>query len=73
MRAPATQLDAAADDFAVALGQHAEFRNGDRCVLFTENRLETAVGIFGTLRAGGVVGVLNPGTKADKLAWVSTL
>ena len=64
------QLDAAADDFAVALGQHAEFRNGDRCVLFAENRLETAVGIFGTLRAGGVFSVLNPGTKADKLAWV---
>ena len=28
------------------------------------------MGIFGTLRAGGVFSVLNPGTKADKLAWV---
>jgi len=64
------QLDAAADQFAIALGQRAEFRNGDRCVLFAENRLETAVGIFGTLRAGGVFSVINPTTKADKLAFV---
>lgn len=64
------QLDAAADQFAIALAQRAEFRKGERCVLFADNRLETAVGIFGTLRAGGVFSVINPTTKADKLAFV---
>lgn len=59
-----------AERFAVGLHELARFRRGERCVLFLDNRIETAIGIFGTLRAGGVFSVLNPSTKADKLAWV---
>lgn len=64
------ELDAAADRFADGLVEHAAFANGDRCVVFLDNRVETAVAIFGTLRAGGVFSVVNATTKADKLAFV---
>ncbi len=63
------EFDAEADRFASALGD-SQFQRGERCVLFIDNRIETAIGVFGTLRAGGVFSVLNPSTKADKLAWV---
>ncbi len=63
------ELADAAERFASAL--HAGgFANGDRCVLFLENRAETAIGLFGTLRAGGIFSIINPTTKADKLAYV---
>jgi long-chain acyl-CoA synthetase len=64
------ELDAAAERFAAALVHGVAFAEGERCVLFLDNRVETAVGIFGTLRAGGIFSVINPTTKADKLAYV---
>ncbi|MGY1409871.1 class I adenylate-forming enzyme family protein [Luteimonas sp. A611] len=63
-------LDAAANRFADGLVEHASLENGERCVLFLENRVETAIGIFGTLRAGGIFSAVNPTTKADKLAFI---
>ena len=56
--------------FAARLVAIDGFQRGARCVLFLDNRLEAAVAILGTLRAGGVFSVLNPTTKADKLAYV---
>ena len=56
--------------FAAALVEHAGFARGERCVLFVDNRIEAAIGLFGSLRAGGVFSVINPSTKADKLAWL---
>ncbi|HSS06132.1 MAG TPA: AMP-binding protein [Rhodanobacteraceae bacterium] len=64
------ELDALADRFAAALIAGAGFARGERCVLFLDNRIETAVGIFGTLRASGIFSVINPTTKANKLAYV---
>lgn len=64
------ELDAAASRFADGLVEHAGFVNGERCVVFLDNRVETAIAIFGTLRAGGVFSVVNATTKADKLAFV---
>jgi len=64
------ELDAEANRFADGLVESAGFANGERCVLFLDNRVETAVGIFGTLRAGGVFSTINPTTKVDKLAFV---
>jgi len=64
------ELDALADRFAAALITGAGFARGERCVLFLDNRIETAIGIFGTLRASGVFSVINPTTKANKLAFV---
>lgn len=65
-----SDFDAAVDRFAARLLGELRFGRGERCVLFLDNRIEAAIGIFGTLRAGGVFSVLNPSTKADKLAWV---
>jgi amino acid adenylation domain-containing protein len=70
VRTSYAELEADAERFASALVHDAAFVNGERCVLFLDNRVETAVGIFGTLRAGGVFSVINPTTKADKLAYV---
>ena len=55
--------------FAAALAT-AGLVDGERCVVFLENSVEAAVGVFGTLRAGGVFSLINPTTKADKLAFV---
>lgn len=55
--------------FAAALAS-AGLVDGERCVVFLENSVEAAVGVFGTLRAGGVFSLINPTTKADKLAFV---
>ena len=45
-------------------------QRGDRVVLFLHNSPEAVIAVFGTLLAGGVVSMVNPGTKADKLAYV---
>lgn len=63
-------LHAEADRFAGALVAEAGLGDGERCVVFMDNRIEAAVGIFGTMRAGGVFCVINPTTKADKLGYV---
>ena len=41
---------------------------GDRVVVFLQNSPEAIVAVFATLLAGGVFSVINPGTKAAKLA-----
>jgi long-chain acyl-CoA synthetase len=43
---------------------------GDRVALCLDNTTHCAAGIFGTLIAGGVFVVVNPQTKADKLAFI---
>jgi amino acid adenylation domain-containing protein len=63
-------LQTACERFAAALVGEAGLANGERCLIFMDNRIEAAIGIFGTLRAGGVFSVINPATKADKLAYV---
>ncbi|HEY6864178.1 MAG TPA: AMP-binding protein [Burkholderiales bacterium] len=45
-------------------------RRGDRVALFLHNSVEAVAGVFGVLAAGGVFSVVNPGTKADKLAYI---
>lgn len=45
-------------------------RRGDRVAVYLENSLEAVASIFGILKAGGVFLVVNPTTKADKLAFV---
>jgi long-chain acyl-CoA synthetase len=63
------ELDAASNRLANALRERGLAR-GDRVVVFLSNSVEAVVSIFGTLKAGGVFSVVNPGTKADKLAWL---
>jgi amino acid adenylation domain-containing protein len=55
--------------FARAL-QEQGLERGDRVVVFTDNSLPCAISIFGTLLAGGAFVVVNPQTKADKLAYI---
>ena len=45
-------------------------QRGDRVVVFLQNSPEAVISIFGTLMAGGVFSVVNPSTKADKLAYI---
>jgi len=43
---------------------------GDRVLVLFDNALETVVSLFGSLRAGAVFSIVNPTTKADKLAFM---
>ena len=43
---------------------------GERVVVFLHNSPEAIIAVFGTLLAGGVFSVVNPGTKPDKLAYI---
>lgn len=54
---------------AAALQQRGVGR-GDRVVIFLENGYPACVSIYGTLTAGGTFVVVNPQTKADKLAHI---
>jgi long-chain acyl-CoA synthetase len=43
---------------------------GERVVIFLDNSPETIVALFAALEAGAVFSLVNPGTKADKLAYI---
>src|SRR4051794_14752417 len=62
-----SQLDREANRLAHALLEGGVQR-GDRVAIMLENTVEAAVSIFGVLKAGGVLMVLHPGFKHDKLA-----
>ena len=50
--------------------QDSGLERGERVALFLDNTAACATAIFGTLLAGGVFMVVNPQTKAGKLAFV---
>jgi long-chain acyl-CoA synthetase len=62
-------LDDAATRLAATLATKGVVR-GDRVVIFTDNCWEAVVGLFGAMKAGGVFCMVNPSTKADKLAFI---
>jgi amino acid adenylation domain-containing protein len=45
-------------------------QRGDRVAIFLNNSVEAVVGIFATLKAGGVFVPINPTTKRDKLIYI---
>lgn len=63
------ELDAMANRLAHALRQRGVERD-DRVVIFCDNSVEAVAGLFGALKAGAVFSVVNPTTKADKLAYI---
>ena len=63
------QLDGMADRLANALIEHG-IKRGDRVAIYLNNSVETVVGIFGILKAGGVFVVINHTTKRDKFAYI---
>ena len=62
-------LHAQAEALAAGL-VHLGTARGERVLVLAENRIETCVAVFGSLRAGAVFSLLNPGTKAAKLSWL---
>jgi len=50
--------------------QDRGLRRGERVAVYLENGVPAIVGIYGALFAGGSFLVINPQTKADKLAYV---
>ena len=50
--------------------QRRGLERGDRVCIYLENGLAAVAAIYGTLLAGGVMMVVNPQTKADKLAYI---
>ena len=63
------ELNAAATSLAAALQARALSR-GERVILFADNCWEAVVGIFGVMKAGGVVCMVGPSTKEHKLRFV---
>lgn len=63
------ELLEAALRLAGALQAQGLVRN-DRVAIFMDNGWPAVVGIYGTLLAGGVMMVINPQTKEDKLAYI---
>jgi amino acid adenylation domain-containing protein len=43
---------------------------GDRVLVFAGNTIETAIAFWAILKANAVVSIINPSTKADKLAYL---
>jgi amino acid adenylation domain-containing protein len=62
-------LDAIANRIAQGLRRRC-VKRGDRVVVFLENSVETVAALFGVLKAGAIFSVVNPTTKADKLAYM---
>lgn len=63
------ELEAKANRLANALIEHG-VRRGDRVAIHLHNTVEAVIGIFATLKAGGVFVVINPTTKQEKLHYV---
>jgi amino acid adenylation domain-containing protein len=63
------EIDASSNALAHALVQRGVGR-GDRVVVFAENTVEAVVSFWAGLKAGGVVSMVNPRTKTDKLAYI---
>ena len=45
-------------------------RRGDRVAIYLDNSWHAVVAVYGTLLSGGVLTVINPQTKAEKLAYM---
>jgi amino acid adenylation domain-containing protein len=63
------ELDAGASRVAHALLESG-VRYGDRVAILLENSVESALSIFGILKAGAAFVVVNPTTKPDKLVFM---
>jgi len=63
------EIDARSNALAHALVRRGVAR-GDRIVVFADNTVETVVSFLGALKANAVITIVNPLTKADKLAYL---
>ncbi len=63
------QVEQESDRLAAAL-QATGLRRGERVAVYMENSADLVVSVFGILKAGGVFVIINPTTKAKKLAYI---
>src|SRR5689334_23987673 len=63
------ELETAANRLARALID-AGVRRGDRVLILLDNSIETAISVFGVLKAGAAFVVLHYSTKRDRLAHI---
>ncbi|MBC7249489.1 MAG: AMP-binding protein [Anaerolineae bacterium] len=63
------EIESMSNRLAHALIEHGVQR-GDRVAIYLPNSLEAVVGIFATLKAGGIFTVINSTTKFDKLIYI---
>jgi amino acid adenylation domain-containing protein len=63
------ELEASSNALAHALVARGVGR-GDRVIIFADNTVESVVSFWAVLKSGGVVSVVNPLTKADKLSYL---
>jgi amino acid adenylation domain-containing protein len=63
------EIDSASNAFAHALVGNGIAR-GDRVIVFAENTPEAAISFWAVLKANAIVSVVNPLTKAPKLAYL---
>ncbi len=64
------EIETKSNQLANALAANG-IRRGDRVLIFLPNSLEAVLGIFGTLKAGGVFVVVNPATRLNKLIFLA--
>jgi len=63
------EIESAANALACGLQEHG-VRRGDRVIIFADNTVETVLSFWATLKASAVAVLVNPLTKADKLAYL---
>jgi amino acid adenylation domain-containing protein len=63
------ELDARANALAHALRRRGVER-GDRVLIFADNTVETVISFWGVLKADAAASIVNPLTKAEKLAYL---
>lgn len=64
------ELDRWSDGIAATLASLGVHR-GDRVVVFMDNSFASVASVYGVLKAGAVFLVVNPQTKAEKLAYIA--
>jgi acyl-CoA synthetase (AMP-forming)/AMP-acid ligase II len=64
-----SEIDAQSNALAHFLRRHG-VKRGDRVILFLDNTVEAVVAFWAVLKADAVVCVINPQTKAEKLAYL---
>lgn len=69
LRLTYAEIDARSNRLANALARAGVVR-GDRVAVFLDNSAEAVVAFWGVLKAGAVTVMVNPLTKADKLAYL---
>jgi amino acid adenylation domain-containing protein len=63
------EVDRLSNRLAHALKSEGLVR-GERVAIYLDNSIEAVISVFGVLKAGGIFLMINPSTKADKLAYI---